>query len=287
MKKYLAAMCLTGLLAVTAGGCVSQEEYDKTVAQLRNAEAQLSTLHSELDARKKRIDELQNDIAALNSQLKAKDGQIDLLTAALQQARADLAALQGKTVVLPPPPKLTALPSDVNEALGKWARLYPDILDYDPATGMVKFKSDMTFDPGSDVVKPKAKEALQKLAEILNMPEAAPFNAYIAGHTDDMKISRPETKKVHPNNWYLSVHRAVAVEEVIESAKVQPVRLSAMGFGEHHPVAANKANNGGNELNRRVEIWIVPPERFLTVSGGKVTTAKTPAAPTAPAVPAN
>jgi flagellar motor protein MotB len=40
-----------------------------------------------------------------------------------------------------------------------------------------------------------------------------------------------------------------------------------MGFGEYHPVAPNKPGKKGNQANRRVEIWIVPPGSFLTTAG--------------------
>src|SRR5208337_2202064 len=116
--------------------------------------------------------------------------------------------------------------------------------------GMVKFKADTTFDPGSDKVKDAAREAVGKLAEILNDPIAQPFNSYVAGHTDDIPIVKDETKKRHPNNWYLSVHRAVAIEEILDKNKVAPERLGAMGFGEYHPVAPNAAGHKGNVLSR-------------------------------------
>jgi chemotaxis protein MotB len=39
---------------------------------------------------------------------------------------------------------------------------------------------------------------------------------------------------------------------------VEPTRLSVRGFGEYRPVAPNAANNKGNDVNRRVEMYIVP-----------------------------
>ena len=34
--------------------------------------------------------------------------------------------------------------------------------------------------------------------------------------------------------------------------------LAIMGMGQYRPIAPNKPGNGGNEKNRRVEIYIVP-----------------------------
>jgi len=69
------------------------------------------------------------------------------------------------------------------------------------------------------------------------------------------------------NRRYLSVHRAVAIKKVMEKAGLAAARIGVMGFGEYHPIAPNKSSGGknrGNQANRRVEIWIVPPNRFLT-----------------------
>ena len=112
-----------------------------------------------------------------------------------------------------------------------------------------------------------ALAALKKLAEVLNTADAKPFNIYVAGHTDDMPIVRAETKREHPTNWYLSVHRAVAVQTVMAAAGLAQPRAGVMGFSEYHPVATNPPAHKGNQANRRVEIWIVPPDRFLTSTG--------------------
>ena len=77
-------------------------------------------------------------------------------------------------------------------------------------------------------------------------------------------ILKPDTIQRHPDNWYLSVHRSVAVQEVLTGAGLAPQRVGLMGFSEYHPVAANASGKGGNQANRRVELWIVPPDRFIT-----------------------
>jgi chemotaxis protein MotB len=137
---------------------------------------------------------------------------------------------------------------------------------------MIKIKSDLTFKLGSTTPRAEAVAALSKLVTIINDPVVANHHVYIAGHTDNVPVSRPETKRRHPDNWYLSVHRAVAVKKVMQKAGLAPARIAAMGFGEYHPVAPNKTSSAGkklgNQLNRRVEIWIVPPDRFLTSPAG-------------------
>jgi chemotaxis protein MotB len=111
---------------------------------------------------------------------------------------------------------------------------------------------------GSDKVAPEATKAIRALCDILNTEEAKKFDIIIAGHTDNIPIEKPATLAKHPNNWYLSVHRAVSVLNVMAENKIDPKRMSARGFGEYRPIAENQAGNKGNPLNRRVEIFIVP-----------------------------
>ena len=112
-------------------------------------------------------------------------------------------------------------------------------------------------------LKPDAFDALKRLAAIMDSPSASRLNIFVAGHTDNIPISKPETLRRHPNNLYLSLHRAVEVQKVLVDAGVAPGRIGVMGFGEHHPVEPN-AGKGGNVANRRVEIWLVAPDKFLT-----------------------
>jgi len=156
------------------------------------------------------------------------------------------------------------VPPTVNVALERLAADNPNMIEYMPAHGMVKSKTDLTFPKGKDELQAGAAEALRQFAHIVNSAEAQQFNIYIAGHTDDIPIKNPQTLRRHPTNWYLSVHRAVVVEEALENAGIDPSRLAVMGFGEYHPTVPNASGRQGNAANRRVEIWIVPPNQFLT-----------------------
>jgi len=174
-------------------------------------------------------------------------------------------------------PEGPLLPPTLDKALRDFAAAHPELLTYLPKYGMIKLNADLTFEKGSDdlsTLSAQAKEALKKFVEIINSDAAAKFNVYIAGHTDDIPIAKPETKRRHPTNWYLSVHRAVSVLKELGRDGLTDSRMGAMGFGEYHPVAPNAPGNKGNVANRRVEIWIVSPERFLTVTGDMSETSK-------------
>lgn len=259
------------LLALALGTVGCGEELETANRTLRkrldDANANNMRLQAERDASEaelaaQRLVVLERDtrIAALQGQIDKKDVEF-LELSRLYQELLNAPRPAPKIIVGP------ALPQELNAALKAFAQANPDLAEFDEKNGMVKLKSDLTFAPGSSVVKAATAGDLAKLVQILNDPAARAFSVYIAGHTDDMPIRKAATLRKHPTNWYLSAHRAVGVEKVLEKAGLTPARMCAMGFGEYHPIAPNKPGHKGNELNRRVEIWIVPAGQFLTVKG--------------------
>lgn len=107
------------------------------------------------------------------------------------------------------------------------------------------------FDSGSAQLKPQAMDALGRVATYLRDRECA---LRIEGHTDNVPIRTP----LFASNWELSTARAVAlVKLLIESDGFAADRLSAAGYAEFHPVADN-STPAGQQLNRRVDIVVVP-----------------------------
>jgi chemotaxis protein MotB len=149
-----------------------------------------------------------------------------------------------------------ALPAELSTMLEDFAK-DKDMVTYDPSRGVVKFKSDLLFEPGSDRVASSAVDSLKALCRILNTEEAKEFDVIIAGHTDDLPIAKPQTRAKHPTNWHLSAHRGISVLNIMEKSEIAPTRISIRGFGEYRPAEPNKPNKKGNPLNRRVEIFIV------------------------------
>lgn len=268
--KTLVALPLATMVvgcALLAGGCNS--ELDKALQQNRNCNDQLKAAMADAAKLRGENQQLKDALAVAQANLDAKNKEIanlesqkGILQKTIDDLNAKLTSLTGRT-----PEKMPdriALPRPMHDLLIKLVDKYPDLLEYDPKTGMVRFKADMTFDPGSDDVSERAKEAMAKFVEIVNTPEALAYNIYIVGHTDDIRIAKEETKRRHPTNWYLSVHRSVTVEGVLEKAGLAPQRIGTVGFSEYHPIAPNASGHKGNKVNRRVELWIVPPDRFLT-----------------------
>jgi chemotaxis protein MotB len=150
----------------------------------------------------------------------------------------------------------TALPPALDQALKDFAAQYPGQVTYDPARGMVKFGSDLLFDLGKTTIRQNATEALGAFAEIVASQAAANFDVIVVGHTDNVPIVRKETKQRHPTNWHLSVHRAISVMSALSKSGVGSSRMGVLGYGEHRPIVSNPTR-GGNQANRRVELYLV------------------------------
>ena len=247
---------LLAAVMIVSTGCVSQGDYDKLKVQNQTQSERLSELESKYSAARIEVQKLQKQLDDLmkskNVNVSAYAKEVELLEAAIAEKNQLIATLQEQLLK-----GGVVLPSELNVMLEELAASN-DLVDFDKEKGVVKFKSDLTFEPGSDVLSADAIKAIDQFSKILNSDMAKDFDAIIAGHTDDMRIARPSTKAKHPTNWHLSAHRAISVLEELLKDNVTATRLSVRGFGEYRPVAPNAPNKKGNVLNRRVEIYIVP-----------------------------
>src|SRR5213076_2910711 len=123
----------------------------------------------------------------------------------------------------------TALPAELSNTLSQFAQQNPDLVDFDAARGIVKFKSDVTFASGDATVTPKAKEVIGRFAQILNSPSASGYELMVAGHTDNTRVVNPNTLRAgHLDNWYLSSHRAITVSKELFAHSVGSQRVAVV-----------------------------------------------------------
>jgi chemotaxis protein MotB len=259
---------MLGILAVAmmGSGCVAQREVDEYRNLYRKSEAQRLDLQARLEEAEARIAALQaaaGTDAQMREKLIAALAERDRLAAALADAEARLRNA-GSSAMLPP---------ELDKALMELAAANPDLMEYDPRLGMVRFRSDLTFALGSTEIQARARDGLAKFAAIARTPAATGYEIRIVGHTDNVPIRNVRDK--HPTNWHLSVHRSIAVKDVLEQAGLQPQRMSVAGYGEYHPIVANGPR--GAEQNRRVELYLVA-SAYAAPTGSVA-----PAAPSAPA----
>jgi chemotaxis protein MotB len=241
MGLAMVSGCGTELADLRLQNDTQAKRIDQLTSELEAARLQLDQLKRRLAAAEEsggvEVDSLRQRIAALEEDLAKKEALIQSM-----QER-----LMG----------VSALPVELDTALEDFAA-GNDMVEYDSERGLVKFKSDLLFERGSDTVTTSAAEAVRTLCTILNTDTAKNFDVIVAGHTDDMRIARPETRAAHPTNRHLSSHRAISVVRVLEGCGLEAKRMSTRGFGEFRPIAPNAPGNKGNPKNRRVEIYIVP-----------------------------
>jgi len=270
--KWLGLATVSITLSSLFVGCVPQEKYNAKVLensalseQLDSAQQTAATANAQADAYKRQIDQLDQQLTtdeALQSNLQKQDSDLSSQNAALQAKLND---------ALNNPPKVeqiiqsggggNALPAPLSNALADFAAANPGIVEFDAARGVVKFKSDVTFATGSAEITPEARTVIDKFATILNSPAAASYELQVAGHTDNVPVTNPETiRRGHLNNWYLSAHRAITVSEELMSQGVSKGRLAVVGYGDQRPIADN-GTAAGRRMNRRVEVLILPTRR--------------------------
>lgn len=114
----------------------------------------------------------------------------------------------------------------------------------------IVLKNEILFASGEANVKPEMKNILKQISHIVSTVENP---VIISGHTDNFPIRTA----LYPSNWELSSARAVSVlrEMVENNPTLKAERFAASGYGEYHPVAENKTEEG-RQQNRRVEILV-------------------------------
>ena len=116
----------------------------------------------------------------------------------------------------------------------------------------VAMSDKLLFESGKAVVNAQGKEALGKLADVLN--RQTDIDVYIEGHTDSIPIKTA----VFRDNWDLSVVRATSVVRILtEDYGVHPLQIQPCGRGEYKPVDTNTTPEG-RARNRRTEIIMAP-----------------------------
>ena len=113
----------------------------------------------------------------------------------------------------------------------------------------LEMNSELLFLSGEAALSKKAQPALKKIAEVIN---TLPNAINVEGHTDNIPIGNVK----FPSNWDLSSARATSVVLAFVKEGVNPNRLSAIGYGEFHPIGDNKIDEGRFK-NRRVTLVLM------------------------------
>ncbi len=106
---------------------------------------------------------------------------------------------------------------------------------------------NVTFDTDSAALRPQFFGVLNSVGKVLTEYDKTVVE--VAGHTDSTGSDS--------HNMALSQRRANTVGEYLYTQGIMDQRIMTVGMGEHHPIADN-STSGGRQLNRRVEITLVP-----------------------------
>ena len=135
----------------------------------------------------------------------------------------------------------------IDEALTKLNDVPGINVRYSNQGAHISFEDFLVFDFGKADVNPGGLALLDKMAELI---QKNPYPVRVEGHTDNVPIHTAR----FPSNWELSIARAVSVVKYFAgSGKINPQRLSAVGYGDTRPLVPNDSPVHRTR-NRRVEI---------------------------------
>jgi chemotaxis protein MotB len=224
------------------------EQKQKLAATSSDLDREKAAHRKDSDARDARILVLENkltslgqDVSRLETERQGLGGELDQAKKRMEelrkaQAQAEARAAQFRKLVTQ------------FKALTDAGKLQVEIREN---RMIVRLGDKILFDPGKTELKPEGKEALKQVTVILK--ELANRNFQIAGHTDNAPIK----SKRFSSNWELSTQRAVEVVNFMIASGMEPKRVSAAGYSDQSPVAANDTPEN-KAKNRRIEITLVP-----------------------------
>jgi len=255
MKANKSLFFIPVILIIFLSGCVAKKKYLDSQIQLRylkNDSAQLaykvSRLNDSISKLQQQLNELNNNYAQLTNSANATQSQLSESRRSLQEQQQKLQQLQN--LLDQQKQKAAELKKKMTDALVGFSA---NDLTVTQKNGKVyvSLSENLLFPSGSAVVNPQGKEALGKLADVLNAnPD---ISVDIEGHTDSIPI-----RKKYEDNWALSTARATSIVRIlVNDYKVDPVRVIASGHSQYDPVDTNSTEEG-RARNRRTEIILSP-----------------------------
>ncbi len=257
------ALVLTATLA--AVGCQPQSRYETVnLAQqqedaLQERDAEIARLRAENRVLQEEQARAQLRAAEKEQEVAAAERERNAYRQAYEKANSLLKDMARQPVRMGggggPLPEQVALEI---EAVG---RQHPNLFEFERESGRLRFAGDITFDSGSNLVRPDARTALRQLAAILGGEAGRAVTVTIVGHTDSVPVRKPATIALlkglgkSPDNQGLSDARAEAVAEVLTAGGVAASRIATQGRGSSEPIADNGTAQGRAQ-NRRVEIYL-------------------------------
>ena len=205
-------------------------------AEMNKLLADIDKIKQELTVKEQDIEKQSSELATMTEDLNAKEQRLAELQNILDQKDAEVKALKDKVT--------QALKGFENSGLNVFER-----------NGKVYVSMDekLLFASGSWEVGAEGEKAIKELAIVLE--NDSNINILIEGHTDNVPYRGSAQVK---DNWDLSVMRATSVvKSLLKNSKIDPLRISASGRGEHYPLVGEDTPEA-RAKNRRTEIILTP-----------------------------
>ncbi|MGQ9621377.1 MAG: OmpA family protein [Bacteroidales bacterium] len=208
-------------------------------------------LLSELQAVQDNLQKKEDLLRQLEMNLDTKKAALDELSYELEKRNARMAELEK---ILDTQKRIVQeLKNKVSEALLGFENMGLSVTVRDGKV-YVSLEEKLLFKTASWEIDDNGRNALRKLAAVLE--KNPDIQITIEGHTDNVPYS-PSGSQLR-DNWDLSVKRATTVVRVLlESARIDPKRLTAAGRSQYLPVD-NRNTPDARQKNRRTEIILTP-----------------------------
>lgn len=257
--KTTTMTAVLALLALGDGGCVSQDSYDKAVAEAETMRAdvrklagdvgrtksELAKVNAELEAARaeaKRLEWLTTEtMGAADRDSRSSNARIAELRKRVDELKIAQAAAESRAAVF----------REIAHRLAEQIDAGDVLMIVRDGRIILQLPNDVLFDTGRTELKPAGEKALAAIAGVLaSMPNR---HFQVAGHTDDVPIHNER----FPSNWELSSARAVRVVHFLVGKGAHAPMLSAAGYAEMDPVAPGTSPEA-RKRNRRTEITVMP-----------------------------
>jgi chemotaxis protein MotB len=252
-KTFLFLSSLFLILSLLLGSCVSNKKFAASEARADNLQKENVVTQNKLTVCNGQLQSLNNEKAAIQNEYASVQKDLTALSNESKMTISDQARRLKTLQALIQAQKdvMMKLKNSIADALMNYKsdELYVYIKD---GNVYVSMEEKLLFKSGSDVVDPKGKEALKSLAMVLN--SSNDIKVLIEGHTDNVPIKT----NLFKDNWDLSAARAISILRILTKDNgFDPVRITASGRGEFHPVKTNDTAEG-RAANRRTEIILSP-----------------------------
>jgi len=213
--------------------------------------AETRRLLAELQAAQENLQKKEDLLRQLEANLDIKKASLDELSYELEKRNARMAELEK---ILESQKRIVQeLKNKVSEALLGFENMGLSVTVRDGKV-YVSLEEKLLFKTASWEIDANGRNALRKLAAVLE--KNPDIQITIEGHTDNVPYT-PSGGQLR-DNWDLSVKRATTVVRVLlESARIDPKRLTAAGRSQYLPVDPRNTPEA-RQKNRRTEIILTP-----------------------------